>query len=49
MDEIEKANPEVRVWLYKLGAQSRWSKHVFDFAICCDHNKSNFVESFNVT
>lgn len=49
MERIEKANPAARVWLANLGDQSRWSKHAFDPSICCDENKSNFVESFNAT
>jgi hypothetical protein len=49
MEAIDGADPKAREWLANIGDQSRWSKHAFDPTVCCDENKTNFVESFNAT
>ncbi|KAL2898418.1 Succinate--CoA ligase [ADP-forming] subunit beta [Bienertia sinuspersici] len=49
MVELNKTNPEARIWLVDLGDQERWTKHKFDPSLKCDVNKTNFVESFNAT
>ncbi|KAL2931920.1 hypothetical protein RDABS01_037330 [Bienertia sinuspersici] len=49
MTELQKVNPTALVWLSKLGDQSTWTKHKFNPDIKSDVNKTNFVESFNVT
>ena len=49
MEAIDGADPKAREWLADIGDQSRWSKHDFDPLVCCDENKTNFVESFNAT
>lgn len=36
-------------WFIDLGDHERWTKYAFDPKIACDHNTSNFVESFNST
>ncbi|XP_021745682.1 uncharacterized protein LOC110711581 [Chenopodium quinoa] len=33
---------------YLTKVEEQWSVHMFDRAVCCDHNTTNFVESFNV-
>ncbi|XP_021763970.1 uncharacterized protein LOC110728635 [Chenopodium quinoa] len=32
---------------YLTEVEEQWSMHKFDRTICCDHNTTNFVESFN--
>ncbi|KAL2899079.1 Protein FAR1-RELATED SEQUENCE 6, partial [Bienertia sinuspersici] len=49
MERIEKANPLAIIWLANLRDQSRWKRHKFDPQICCEENKTNFVESLNST
>lgn len=49
MEALDKVNPNTRVWLSKLGDQSRWTKWQFNPDIKSDVNKTNFVESFNAT
>ncbi|XP_021774226.1 uncharacterized protein LOC110738161 [Chenopodium quinoa] len=49
MEQMDKVGKGGRLWLAKLGEQSRWTKHKFNTATKCDSNKSNFVESFNAT
>ena len=49
MEAIYKTDSKARTWLADIRVQSRWSKHAFDPLVCCDENKTNFVESFNVT
>ena len=33
----------------QIGDQSKWKKYAFDPKVCCDENKTNFIESFNAT
>ncbi|XP_021752089.1 uncharacterized protein LOC110717641 [Chenopodium quinoa] len=49
MEQMDKVGKGGKLWLAKLGEQSRWTKHKFNTATKCDSNKSNFVESFNAT
>ena len=49
MEVIDKVDPKARAWFTDIGEQSRWSKHASDPLVCCDKNKTNFVESFNAT
>ncbi|XP_057528325.1 uncharacterized protein LOC130807059 [Amaranthus tricolor] len=49
MEAIDDANPTTREWLVDIGDQTRWTKYAFDPNVCCDENKTNFVESFNAT
>ncbi|XP_057517894.1 uncharacterized protein LOC130798818 [Amaranthus tricolor] len=49
MEVIDKVDPKARAWFADIGEQSRWSKHASDPLVCCDENKTNFVESFNAT
>ncbi|XP_010677753.1 uncharacterized protein LOC104893355 [Beta vulgaris subsp. vulgaris] len=49
MEALDKVNPNTRIWLSKLGEQSRWTKWQFNPDIKSDVNKTNFVESFNAT
>ena len=49
MEAIDDSNPTARQWLADIGDQSRWRKYAFDPNVCCDENKTNFVESFNAT
>ena len=46
MQKIGAYNPKVVEYLGKCTEQ--WSRHQFHHAVCCDHNTTNFVESFNV-
>ncbi|XP_021733414.1 uncharacterized protein LOC110700214 [Chenopodium quinoa] len=32
---------------YLTNVEEQWSVHMFDRIVCCDHNTTNFVESFN--
>ncbi|XP_057540737.1 uncharacterized protein LOC130818590 [Amaranthus tricolor] len=32
---------------YLTNVEEQWSVHMFDRTVCCDHNTTNFVESFN--
>ncbi|KAL2932608.1 Fibrous sheath-interacting protein 2, partial [Bienertia sinuspersici] len=32
---------------YLENVDEQWSRHAFDPLVCCDHNTTNFVESFN--
>ncbi|XP_057543517.1 uncharacterized protein LOC130821753 [Amaranthus tricolor] len=32
---------------YLKNVEEQWSVHMFDWTVCCDHNTTNFVESFN--
>ncbi|XP_021761743.1 uncharacterized protein LOC110726568 [Chenopodium quinoa] len=32
---------------YLTNVEEQWSVHMFDRTVCCDHNITNFVESFN--
>ncbi|XP_057529414.1 uncharacterized protein LOC130807995 [Amaranthus tricolor] len=32
---------------YLKNVEEQWSVHMFDRTVCCDHNTTNFVESFN--
>ncbi|KAL2921671.1 Gag-Pol polyprotein [Bienertia sinuspersici] len=32
---------------YLRNVDEQWSRHKFDTKVCCDHNTTNFVESFN--
>ncbi|XP_057543804.1 uncharacterized protein LOC130823186 [Amaranthus tricolor] len=32
---------------YLTNVEKQWSVHMFDTTVCCDHNTTNFVESFN--
>lgn len=45
MEKITKLDPYATAYLEGVGEQ--WSRHVFDRVVCCDHNTTNFVESFN--
>ncbi|XP_048490525.2 uncharacterized protein LOC125492295 [Beta vulgaris subsp. vulgaris] len=45
MEKITKVDPKATEYLDK--AEEQWSRHVFDPVVCCDHNTTNFVESFN--
>ncbi|XP_021769696.1 uncharacterized protein LOC110733936 [Chenopodium quinoa] len=47
--QVKAVNPMACEWLADLGNQSRWTRHKFDPKICSDENKTNFVESLNVT
>ena len=49
MEAIDDANPTTWKCLADIGDQSRWAKYAFDPNVCCDENKTNFVESFNAT
>ena len=50
MEAIDDTNPMAKEWLVDIGDQSsRWTKYAFDPNVCCDENKTNFVESFNAT
>ncbi|XP_057532860.1 uncharacterized protein LOC130810744 [Amaranthus tricolor] len=33
--------------IYLKHVEEQWSVHMFDMTVCCDHNTTNFVESFN--
>ena len=33
---------------YLTNVEEQWSVHMFNMTVCCDHNTTNFVESFNV-
>ncbi|XP_057246725.1 uncharacterized protein LOC130589473 [Beta vulgaris subsp. vulgaris] len=45
MEKIAKYNPKAVEYLEKCTEQ--WSRAFFDCGVCCDHNTTNFVESFN--
>ncbi|XP_074306589.1 uncharacterized protein LOC141641841 [Silene latifolia] len=45
MEEIRKKSLQAAEYL--LGVPQQWSKHQFEREVMCDHNTSNFVESFN--
>ncbi|XP_056691880.1 uncharacterized protein [Spinacia oleracea] len=45
MEKIGKLIPEAVGYLDKVPEQ--WSRHKFDVEVTCDHNTTNFVESFN--
>ncbi|XP_021774652.1 uncharacterized protein LOC110738561 [Chenopodium quinoa] len=45
MEKIHAYNPKVVDYLNS--TTEVWSRHQFEPAICCDHNTTNFVESFN--
>ncbi|XP_074265545.1 uncharacterized protein LOC141587984 [Silene latifolia] len=45
MEEIRKKSRQAAEYL--LGVPQQWSKHHFEREVVCDHNTSNFVESFN--
>ncbi|XP_021727467.1 uncharacterized protein LOC110694608 [Chenopodium quinoa] len=45
MEKIHAYNPDVV--LYLESTTEVWSRHQFDPVVCCDHNTTNFVESFN--
>lgn len=45
MLKIHEYNPEAVAYLDSCTEQ--WSRHVFDPLVCCDHNTTKFVESFN--
>ncbi|XP_056694936.1 uncharacterized protein [Spinacia oleracea] len=45
MENILKIMPEAVEYLDKVPEQ--WSRHNFDVEVTCDHNTTNFVESFN--
>ncbi|KAL9224697.1 hypothetical protein vseg_000709 [Gypsophila vaccaria] len=45
IDRISKLSQPAAQYLLSIPQQ--WSKHQFDPNIACDHNTSNFVESFN--
>ncbi|XP_074290288.1 uncharacterized protein LOC141617017 [Silene latifolia] len=45
IEEINKLSRSAADYL--LSVEDQWSKSQFDPAIACDHNTSNFVESFN--
>ncbi|XP_056689837.1 uncharacterized protein [Spinacia oleracea] len=45
MEKIGKLIPEAVGYLDKVPEQ--WSRHKFDVGVTCDHNTTNFVESFN--
>ncbi|XP_021763989.1 uncharacterized protein LOC110728654 [Chenopodium quinoa] len=45
MQKIQEYNPKVVEYLES--CTEIWSRHKFDPALCCDHNTTNFVESFN--
>ncbi|XP_057246847.1 uncharacterized protein LOC125491684 [Beta vulgaris subsp. vulgaris] len=45
MLKIHEYNLEAVTYLDSCTEQ--WSRHVFDPLVCCDHNTTNFVESFN--
>ncbi|XP_021760678.1 uncharacterized protein LOC110725522 [Chenopodium quinoa] len=32
---------------YLTATEEQWSRYMFDRTVCCDHNTTNFVESFN--
>ncbi|XP_021717502.1 uncharacterized protein LOC110685289 [Chenopodium quinoa] len=32
---------------YLTATEEQWSRYMFDKTVCCDHNTTNFVESFN--
>ncbi|XP_021774172.1 uncharacterized protein LOC110738111 [Chenopodium quinoa] len=45
MQKIKEYNPKAVEYLES--CTEVWSRHKFDPALCCDHNTTNFVESFN--
>ncbi|XP_021744717.1 uncharacterized protein LOC110710694 [Chenopodium quinoa] len=45
MSKIKKYNEEVEKYLRAI--EEQWSVHTFGRRVCCDHNTTNFVESFN--
>ena len=45
MEKISEYNANATAYLNSCIEQ--WSRHKFDSTVCCDHNTTNFVESFN--
>ncbi|XP_021765851.1 uncharacterized protein LOC110730371 [Chenopodium quinoa] len=45
MGKIHAHNPKAVEYLNN--TTEVWSRHQFDTSLCCDHNTTNFVESFN--
>ncbi|XP_056695693.1 uncharacterized protein [Spinacia oleracea] len=45
LEKITAHDPNAAAYLDT--CQEQWSRHMFDPAVCCDHNTTNFVESFN--
>ncbi|XP_056692217.1 uncharacterized protein [Spinacia oleracea] len=45
MEKIAKIDPKVVDYLSQVPKQ--WSRHKFEPQVVCDHNTTNFVESFN--
>lgn len=45
IDKINELDPAAVQYLEKVDEQ--WCRHIFDATVCCDHNTTNFVESFN--
>ncbi|XP_057249971.1 uncharacterized protein LOC104901068 [Beta vulgaris subsp. vulgaris] len=45
MSKIKKHDAAAEEYLRNVGEE--WSRHSFDNKVCCGHNTTNFVESFN--
>ncbi|XP_021721484.1 uncharacterized protein LOC110689046 [Chenopodium quinoa] len=45
MQKIHEYNPKAVEYLHR--CTEIWSRYKFDPTVCCDHNTTNFVESFN--
>ncbi|XP_057250284.1 uncharacterized protein LOC125496971 [Beta vulgaris subsp. vulgaris] len=46
LKKITELDPAATEYLQQVD-EGQWSRHVFDPKVCCDHNTTNFVESFN--
>ncbi|XP_057542286.1 uncharacterized protein LOC130820789 [Amaranthus tricolor] len=45
MSKIKEFDAEA--YDYLKNVEEQWSVHMFDKTVCCDHNTTNFIESFN--
>ncbi|XP_021730523.1 uncharacterized protein LOC110697464 [Chenopodium quinoa] len=45
MSKIKKY--DAAAFEYMTNIEEQWTRHKFDRVVCCDHNTTNFVESFN--
>ncbi|XP_021737527.1 uncharacterized protein LOC110704047 [Chenopodium quinoa] len=45
MSKIKKY--DAAAFEYLTNIEEQWTRHKFDRVVCCDHNTTNFVESFN--
>ena len=48
-DKIINLDEDAYAYMQTVDEDHQWSRHVFDPEVCCDHNTTNFVESFNAT